>query len=114
MRIALDSNVLVRAATSPEGPAFRLLDLILASHTLVLWRFILDEVERVLMYPRLRLRYGTSPGEAARFAGALADVAHLVEPVIISPVVLNGAALSAGDRRATSRPRTCGGSPCSL
>ena len=89
MRIALDSNVLVRALTSPQGPALRLLDLILNSHTLVLSRFILDEVERVLMYPRLRLRYGITAEEAARFAGMLAEAASLVEPAIVSPVVLS-------------------------
>ena len=89
MRITVDSNVLVRAATSPQGPALRLLDIILGSHTLVLSRFILDEVERVLMYPRLRFRYGITPAEAARFARALGDVSHLVEPSIASPVVLS-------------------------
>ena len=36
MRFTLDSNILVRAATSPRGPALRLLDIILGAHTLVL------------------------------------------------------------------------------
>ena len=89
MRVTVDSNVLVRAVTSPHGPALRLLDIILGAHTLILSRFILDEVERVLMYPRLRERYGITPAEAARFAGTLADAAHLVEPRIVEPVVLS-------------------------
>jgi putative PIN family toxin of toxin-antitoxin system len=89
VRITLDSNILVRAVASPLGPAFRLLDLIRSAHTLVLSRFILDEVERVLLYPRLRERYRITASEAARFTGNLADVAHMVEPVIVRPLVLS-------------------------
>lgn len=67
----------------------RLLDIVLGIHTLVLSRFILDEVERVLLYPRLQARYQITPSEAARFTGNLADVAHMVEPVIVRPLVLS-------------------------
>ena len=81
MRFTLDSNVLVRAVASPRGPALRVLDIILGTHTLILSRFILDEVERVLLYPRLQARYRITASEAARFTGNLADVAHMVEPV---------------------------------
>jgi hypothetical protein len=52
-------------------------------------RFILDEVERVLLYPRIQARYRITAGEAARFTGNLADAAHLVEPVIVKPIVLS-------------------------
>ena len=89
MRFTLDSNILVRAVTSPQGPALRLLDIILDAHTLVLSRFILDEVERVLLYPRLQARYQITASEAARFTGNLADVAHMVDPVIVRPLVLS-------------------------
>ena len=89
MRFTLDSNILVRAVTSPRGPALRLLDIVLGAHTLVLSRFILDEVERVLLYPRLQARYQITPEEAARFAGSLADASHLVEPVVVRPIVLS-------------------------
>ena len=89
MRFTLDSNILVRAVTSPRGPALRVLDTVLGAHTLVLSRFILDEVERVLLYPRLQARYRITPEEAARFAGSLADASHLVEPVIVRPVILS-------------------------
>ena len=88
MRFTLDSNVLVRAMTSPQGPALRLLDIVLGAHTLVLSRFILDEVERVLLYPRIQARFRITPAEAARQVGNLAAAACLVEPVIIGPVVL--------------------------
>ena len=63
--------------------------MILGQHVLVLSRFILGEVERVLLYPRIQARYRITAGEAARFTGNLADAAHLVEPVIFKPVVLS-------------------------
>jgi len=53
VRLTLDSNILVRAVTSPRGLALRLLDVVLDAHTLVLSPFILEEVEQVLLYPRI-------------------------------------------------------------
>ena len=67
----------------------RLLDIILDAHTLVLSRFILDEVERVLLYPRIQARYHVTVSEAARFTAGLARVAEMVEPAIIRPIVLS-------------------------
>ena len=89
MRLTFDSNILVRAVTSPGGPALRLLDLVLDAHTLVLSRFILDEVERVLLYPRIQSRYQITLEEATRFTATLAAASHLVEPIMIEPVVLS-------------------------
>jgi putative PIN family toxin of toxin-antitoxin system len=89
LRFTLDSNILVRALASPRGPALHLLDVILGAHILVLSRFILDEVERVLLYPRMQARYQITANEAARFTRNLADAAHMVEPVIVRPVVLS-------------------------
>jgi putative PIN family toxin of toxin-antitoxin system len=87
VRVTLDSNILVRAVTSPHGPAFRLLDIVLIGHTLVLSAFILDEVERVLLYPRIQLRYRITAAEGALFASNLARAAHMVVPRIVSPLV---------------------------
>ncbi len=89
MRITLDSNILVRAVISPRGPALHLLDVVLDAHTLVSSRFILEEVKRVLLYPRLQVRYQITAEEAARFAGSIADASHLVEPVVLRPIVLS-------------------------
>ena len=89
MRFTLDSNILVRAVTSPQGPALRLLDLILGSHSLVVSRFILDEVERVLLYPRLQARYRITIEEVARFTDNLANAALVVEPTIVMPITLS-------------------------
>lgn len=65
------------------------MDIILGAHTLVLSRFILEEVERVLLYPRIQARYRITTAEAARFAENLADAADLVEPVIDRAVILS-------------------------
>ncbi len=89
MRFTLDSNILVRAAVSPQGPALRLSNIILRSHTLVLSHFILSEVERVLLYPRIQARYQITASEAAQFAASLAYASHLVEPAIPKPLVLS-------------------------
>lgn len=89
MRLTLDSKILVRAVASPRGPALRVLDVVLNAHTLVLARFILEEVERVLLYPRLQARYRITASEAARFTSNLAAAAHMVEPVIVRPLVLS-------------------------
>jgi predicted nucleic acid-binding protein len=63
--------------------------LVLGAHTLVLSRFILDEVERVLLYPRIQSRYRIAAEEAARFTAAVAAASHLVEPAILHPLVLS-------------------------
>lgn len=52
-------------------------------------RFILDEVERVLLYPRLQARYRITATEAARFTSNLAAAAQMIEPVILRPLVLS-------------------------
>jgi predicted nucleic acid-binding protein len=74
---------------SPSGPAFAPPDIVLGAHTLVLSRAILDEVERVLLYPRLQARNQITAAEVARFTGNLADAADMVEPVIVRPIVLS-------------------------
>ena len=50
-------------------------------------RFILDEFQRVLLYPRIQSRYQITADEIARFADNLAEVAHLIEPTIVKPLV---------------------------
>ena len=56
MRIVLDTNILVRANISARGPARELLSRIFASseHKLLLSPFLLNELERVFSYGRIR------------------------------------------------------------
>ena len=58
MRIAIDTAILVRASAKAGGPARRLLERIQESESrLVISPYILDEVRRVLNYPRLQAIY---------------------------------------------------------
>lgn len=41
----------------------------------------------MLLYPRIQFRYRITPDEAIRFTGNLAQAAHLVEPIIVIPLV---------------------------
>jgi predicted nucleic acid-binding protein len=89
VRIALDSTILVRAHQRANGPARALLlELLDCSHTLVLSASVLEEVERVLHYPRLLKRSGLTDPEIAEFIDFLAASADLVEmdDTIAAPV----------------------------
>jgi predicted nucleic acid-binding protein len=61
MRIVLDTNILVRANAKAQGLARQLLQLIVDSpeHALLLSPFLLQEVERVLDYDRVRINNKT-------------------------------------------------------
>ena len=59
MRVTCDTNVLVRAAVRPDGPARAvLLELLSAAHRLVLSGPLVDELSRVLRYERVRRQDG--------------------------------------------------------
>ena len=80
MRITLDSTILVRANQRAAGPARALLlELLDRGHRLVLSASVLDEVERVLHYPRLLKRSGLTETEITRFIAFLAASAEIVE-----------------------------------
>ena len=40
----------------------------------------------MLLYPRIQSRYRITADEIVRFTGNLAEIAHLVEPVIVKPL----------------------------
>jgi len=84
VRVATDSNILVRANPRARGPASRLL-LLLASKpgSLIISRTILDEVGRALAYPRLLKRFQLPPAEIADFLDYLVQVGELVVPASI-------------------------------
>lgn len=85
MRITLDTGILVRVYLSPSGPAFRLTQAISTlHHVLVVSQYILDEVEAVRSYPRIRRR--TVIG-GQHIAAALRQ-AEMVIPVRGRPVIL--------------------------
>ena len=65
MRIVLDTNILVRANAKARGPARELLQTIVDSpnHTLILSPFLLQELERVFSYDRIRTLSTLTDGE---------------------------------------------------
>jgi len=73
VRITLDSTVLVRAHQLATGPARALfLALLEKGHRLVLSPSILEEVDRVLRYPRLVKQFGLTDGDIAQYVAFLA------------------------------------------
>ena len=84
MRIVLDTNILVRANTKARGPARELLPLIIASpeHTLLLSPFLLQELERVFSYERIRMLSKMSEEEVGEYLNYLRakDATEVVFP----------------------------------
>ena len=62
-----------------SGPARELLDRLQGeAHVLLVSDFILEEVDRVLRYPRLQSRWGMSDGEIREFVADLRENGELV------------------------------------
>jgi putative PIN family toxin of toxin-antitoxin system len=89
MRIVLDTNILVRANIKAEGPAREaLLKIISGNHVLITSPFLLREVERALVYPRLQKLWRLSLQDIQEHVQFLVKFSELVHPVIGPPVVL--------------------------
>ena len=87
MRIVPDTNILVRASGRAAGPARELLNQIVKSpqHTLLLSPFILDELERVLSYDRVRAVTRLTDEEVQQYLGYLNEEDYVMkERVVIS------------------------------
>lgn len=84
MRIVLDTNILVRANAKARGPARELLQLIVASphHRLLLSPFLLQELERVFSYERVRRAAKLTDDEIAEYLSYLRakEVGELIFP----------------------------------
>jgi len=80
MRVVLDTNVLVRAAGRASSPAREVfLRVLEPPHTLVASAYLLDELRRVLNYPRVQAAHGLSVEKAERHVGDVATSAEIVE-----------------------------------
>jgi uncharacterized protein len=89
VRIAADTGILVRATAKARGPARELLLKIrAAAHVLLVSPFLLEQIERVLRYPRMQKLYALTDVEIESYLQLLEDSAELVIPVIRKPVVL--------------------------
>jgi len=84
VKVTPDSNILARANPRSKGPARKLI-LRLASQpgSLILSQYIIEEVGRILFYPRLLKRFNLSPSEIAEHIRSLVAISILVEPAPI-------------------------------
>ncbi len=87
MRSATDANIVVRAIASPSGPAGAVVDqMTVPPHVLVLSSFILDEVRRVLDYPRLRKLVPLTDDEIYEYVVLVRALAEVVEPETVPAI----------------------------
>lgn len=82
IRVVLDANVLISGLIQPRGPSGRIQRRIFGGRdlVLVLSPLILDEVRRILTYPRIRRRLGATDEDLTVWALSLAFIGDLVEP----------------------------------
>lgn len=89
MVITIDTSILVRANSRSSGPGRKLLERIVhEGHVLALSPYILDEVARVLNYPRLQRLYGLAAAEISEYINELRGFAKLVEPADGPPIIV--------------------------
>lgn len=79
MRATCDTNVLVRAAVRPGGPARAVfIELISDPHVLVVSEQIITEVARVLRYERVRIQAKLTEEQIDAFVTELRELAEMV------------------------------------
>jgi uncharacterized protein len=82
MRAVLDTNVLARANPKAAGVARALLAEFTASpqNTLIVSPFLLEELERVLTYPRLQKLWPLAQEDIQGYLAALDELSEMVYP----------------------------------
>jgi putative PIN family toxin of toxin-antitoxin system len=89
VRVVLDTNVLARAHQLAHGPARRLLLAVIAGpDVLVLSPHLLQELQRILVYPRLLKHSGLTPSDISEYIEYLARTSTLVDPAPVPPDLL--------------------------
>ena len=92
MRVVLDTNILIRAnpTVSPKGLARDLLLTVLSGpHVLILSSAILDEVQRVLNYPRVQARWSLPADVIAQYVFFLQDAGAVIDLPKTFPAVVS-------------------------
>ncbi len=86
MKIVFDTNVLARAHQRAQGPARRaLLHAAAGTDTIILSQYLLQELGRILTYPKLLNRSGLTGGDIAEYLGR---VSTLVDPEPVPPKLM--------------------------
>jgi putative PIN family toxin of toxin-antitoxin system len=88
MRAVLDVNVLISAVISPRGTPAQILRLWEGEEfELIISPPILEELERVIHYPRIQERYDLSAGYVSQFLESIVSSATVVEPSVRLSVI---------------------------
>jgi len=81
MIIVLDTNVMISALLSTEGPPAQIIDLWKAgAFDIATSDPLLDEVKRVLGYDKIKKHLGLTPGEVDRLLNGWRTISIVVEP----------------------------------
>jgi putative PIN family toxin of toxin-antitoxin system len=81
MRVVLDANVLVSATISKRGSPGKILDLWeKEKFDLVMSPSILEELERVIHYPKIQEKYHLAEGRVEQFLGLISNQSITVTP----------------------------------
>jgi len=92
VRVVLETNILIRAnpTVSPRGLARDLLLTVLSGpHVLILSSAILEEVQRVLNYPRVQARWSLPADVIAKYVFFLQDAGAVVDLPKTFPAVVS-------------------------
>lgn len=82
MRVVLDANILVSAVISGKGHPARILDLWEQERfELVISTVIIEELGRVMCYPKIQKKYNLPEVLIEQFLGLIASQAVMVNPI---------------------------------
>ena len=88
MRVVLDANVFISAVISSQGNPAEILRLWeRGKFDLVVSAPLLEELERVIHYPRIQKRYNPSEEYVQRFLRLISNMAIIVEPSVELDIV---------------------------
>lgn len=88
MRVVLDANVLISALISSRGAPARVLELWEHDRfNLVVSPPILEELERVIHYPRIRQRYNMPDADITQYLQLIRSGAIVVQPSVEITVI---------------------------
>jgi putative PIN family toxin of toxin-antitoxin system len=87
MRVLLDTNVLVRATGTATGPARAVyLKLQEPTHEIVASSDLVDELRRVLDYPRVKQLHGLTTNEVEQYVRDFGAIATLIDVPKLFPI----------------------------
>jgi len=91
LKIVLDTNVLVSALINPHGKPAQIINYVFENKLrLFTSPSIIEEMERVLSYPKLMKRHGLEKEELREFVSDLLSIMLLIEEEKTTEVIMEG------------------------